>query len=374
MYSAGTPDRSFWPGLCVAQQLDRTCDCPEQVFKVPVTHVSSSRGASAYDEALEGPHVQEPEAPGRRRVPQMRGLSRCHMTEIDVRAFDEYGGGRLGARCGPRYERFWSLDHQSGHRRAARRCPGRGWYASARRRYGHGRSRRDGGGRGADATGVDVASAMVEIRRRHPAVAFVQASVTALPFADGSFDGAVGNIMIQHVGEPERAARACASARAGRTRGAVDVDLPERSPFFAALLGAIAEAEVPPPSEMPSGPSPSSSRTTPPSTRCYRARALPMSRSTRFHLPVQSADDLIAALSDGTVRTERCARLTIHNGAGSEKVSKLGLRLAPARDLRRACVGQDRQRNAPAYTAMTTWPTAWCPSMWPTAVGASPSG
>lgn len=62
--------------------------------------------------------------------------------------------------------------------------------------------------RGAEATGVDVSSAMVEIAaRRHPAVRFVQASVTQLPFADGSFDAAVGNHLIQHIAEPERAAR-----------------------------------------------------------------------------------------------------------------------------------------------------------------------
>ena len=145
---------------------------------------------------------------------------------------------------------------------------------------------------------------MVEIAaRRHPAVAFVQASVTALPFADGSFDGAVGNIMIQHVGEPERAAklRECSCrADAWRCRRGT---YPRRSPFFAALLGAIAEAEVPPPSE-----------------NAIRPVLFQFADDAAFDallqgsgfanveidtisldLPVQSADDLIAALSDGTV-------------------------------------------------------------------------
>jgi ubiquinone/menaquinone biosynthesis C-methylase UbiE len=40
----------------------------------------------------------------------------------------------------------------------------------------------------------------------YPATTFVQASVTELPFADECFDAAVGNIVIQHVGRPERAA------------------------------------------------------------------------------------------------------------------------------------------------------------------------
>ena len=49
--------------------------------------------------------------------------------------------------------------------------------------------------RGAEATGVDVAAAMVEIAgRRYPAARFVQASATELPFADESFDAAVGKV------------------------------------------------------------------------------------------------------------------------------------------------------------------------------------
>ena len=83
--------------------------------------------------------------------------------------------------------------------------------------------------RGAIATGVDVAAAMVEIAaQRHPAAQFIQASATRLPFADGSFDAAVGNIVIQHIGEPDRAALELrASARLGRSPRAVDVGCPE---------------------------------------------------------------------------------------------------------------------------------------------------
>ena len=50
-------------------------------------------------------------------------------------------------------------------------------------------------------------------------------------------------------------ARACASARLRRARRAVDGDAPERSPFFAAILGAVADADVPPPTGIPAGPS-----------------------------------------------------------------------------------------------------------------------
>ena len=110
--------------------------------------------------------------------------------------------------------------------------------------------------RGAIAVGVDVAAAMVEIAAlRHPAARFFQASATRLPFADGSFDAAVGNIVIQHIGEPERAALELARVLVSDGRVALSTwDAPERSPFFATILGAVADAEAPPPTGIPAGP------------------------------------------------------------------------------------------------------------------------
>ena len=65
---------------------------------------------------------------------------------------------------------------------------------------------------------------------------------------DPLLDAAVGNIVIQHVSEPERAAGELARVLAQGGRVALSTwDAPERSPFFAALLGAIADAQVPPP-------------------------------------------------------------------------------------------------------------------------------
>ena len=103
--------------------------------------------------------------------------------------------------------------------------------------------------RGAEATGVDVAAAMVEIAvRRNPKATFVQAAATDLPFADGSFDAVVGNNVIQHIGEPGQAA--CELKRILAPGGRIALsswDAAERSPFFAAVLGAVASAEVPAP-------------------------------------------------------------------------------------------------------------------------------
>lgn len=228
------------------------------------------------------------------------------MTDIDVRAFDRYeaAGWDLVAAL---YERVWSpittqavdplldaagveaglrvVDVGSGAGDAAARATQRG----------------------AQATGVDVAGAMVEIAtRRYPATTFVEASATELPFANESFDAAVGNIVIQHVGEPERAARELARVLVRGGRVALSTwDAPERSPFFAALLGAIADAQVPPPGEIPPGPSFFQFADEAAFQSLLRNAGFVQASLTTISVefPLDSADELITALADGTVRT-----------------------------------------------------------------------
>lgn len=166
--------------------------------------------------------------------------------------------------------------------------------------------------RGADATGVDVSAAMVEIAaRRHPAQRFVHASATELPFSSDSFDAAVGNIMIQHVGEPEAAVRELARVLRAERRVALSTwDAPERSPFFAVLLGAVGDAGVPPPSEVPPGPS------------FFQFAEQAAFRSLledagfgeveigtfAVEVPLRSVDQALAALAEGTVRVGALVR------------------------------------------------------------------
>jgi SAM-dependent methyltransferase len=228
------------------------------------------------------------------------------MAGIDVRAFDEYEAAGWELVAG-RYELLWSritgqaidalLD-------AARVEPGMRVLDVG---TGPGDAAGRAAARGAAATGVDVASAMVEIAaRRHPAATFVQASVTELPFAGDSFDAAVGNIVIQHVGEPERAARELARVLVPGGRVALSTwDVPDRSPFFAALLGAVADAEIPPPSEIPPGPSFFQFA----DQAAFGELLLGAGfvdveiETVSFEFPVRSADELITALAEGTVRT-----------------------------------------------------------------------
>ena len=166
--------------------------------------------------------------------------------------------------------------------------------------------------RGAEATGTDVAGAMVEIAaRRHPAATFVQASASELPFPDGSFDAVVGNNVIQHVGDPQRAAREMERVLVSGGRVALsNWDAAERSPFFAAVMAAVAAAEVPTPTEAPAGPSFFQFT----DDRAFRALLEDAGfesvavDSIPTEIPVGSADELIAALAEGTVRTGAALR------------------------------------------------------------------
>jgi SAM-dependent methyltransferase len=110
--------------------------------------------------------------------------------------------------------------------------------------------------RGAAAVGIDIAAAMIDLaRRQHPGLTFQVASATELPFPDASFDAVVGNLVILHVGEPERVARESVRVLVPGGRLALSTwDAPERSPLFAALLAAIGEVGVAPPAELPDGP------------------------------------------------------------------------------------------------------------------------
>jgi SAM-dependent methyltransferase len=98
--------------------------------------------------------------------------------------------------------------------------------------------------RGAVPTGVDVANAMVELARElHPGIEFIEANVADLPFGDEWFDVVLGNFMILHVGEPERAAREI--VRVLRPGGFVALstwNVPERTAMFEVMLEAIAES------------------------------------------------------------------------------------------------------------------------------------
>jgi ubiquinone/menaquinone biosynthesis C-methylase UbiE len=110
--------------------------------------------------------------------------------------------------------------------------------------------------RGADAVGIDVTRAMVDLASRtHPRLTFQQASATELPFPDASFDAVVGNLVILHVGEPELVAEESSRVLVPNGRVAFSTwNTPEQSPLFGAIFAAVADAGVDTPADLPAGP------------------------------------------------------------------------------------------------------------------------
>ena len=100
--------------------------------------------------------------------------------------------------------------------------------------------------RGLVATGVDLAAGMVQrAARSYPGIAFHQADVEDLPFADASFDAVVGAFVVNHLPRPERGAAEL--RRVLRPRGRLVLamwDAPERVALFGLLEEAMRRARV----------------------------------------------------------------------------------------------------------------------------------
>jgi ubiquinone/menaquinone biosynthesis C-methylase UbiE len=110
--------------------------------------------------------------------------------------------------------------------------------------------------RGASVIAVDVASAMITLASRlHPGLDLRQADVHDLPFEDASFDAAVGNFVILHLGRPEQAMTGF--VRVVRPGGRIALtawDLPQHARFVGVFVEAVAQAGATPPEDVPAGP------------------------------------------------------------------------------------------------------------------------
>lgn len=95
--------------------------------------------------------------------------------------------------------------------------------------------------RGAEAVGVDFASAMVaEASRAYPAVEFREGDAENLPFADASFDAVICGFGLLHMAEPDKAiAEARRVLRPGGRYAFTVWSTPERHEFYTIVLGAI---------------------------------------------------------------------------------------------------------------------------------------
>ena len=110
--------------------------------------------------------------------------------------------------------------------------------------------------RGADATGIDVAAAMVAIARQAwPGARFRQGDAHSLPFPDRSFDAITSGFAILHLGRPERAVAEMVRVLVPGGRVAVTVwDQPERVPLLGAVAAALVAAGADVPDDIPAGP------------------------------------------------------------------------------------------------------------------------
>jgi SAM-dependent methyltransferase len=97
-------------------------------------------------------------------------------------------------------------------------------------------------GRGAEVTGVDAEPSMVELAsRRVPGAAFRHGVLPELPFPDDTFDAAVANFVLNHVGEP--AAALAGMRRVVRPGGRVAVTIwPQPLPEAQRLWDEIFDA------------------------------------------------------------------------------------------------------------------------------------
>jgi SAM-dependent methyltransferase len=110
--------------------------------------------------------------------------------------------------------------------------------------------------RGAEATGVDVADAMVRLATDlHPGAGFTRADAESLPFPDGTFDAVVGNLAILHFGRPERAVAEFARVLVpGGVLALSTWDNPAVGRLPGIFFQAIQEAGVEAPPDLPPGP------------------------------------------------------------------------------------------------------------------------
>jgi SAM-dependent methyltransferase len=161
--------------------------------------------------------------------------------------------------------------------------------------------------RGAQVVGIDAAGAMLAVaHERHPELEFRQANAEELPFADGSFDAAVANFLVLHLGRPERAAAEFARVLAPGGRLALTAwDVPEQARFLGVFLDAIAAAGAGAPPDLPTGPDFFRfSRDEEFASLLHGAGLEDVEVETiAFVQPVSSADHLWHGLLGGTVRT-----------------------------------------------------------------------
>jgi SAM-dependent methyltransferase len=160
--------------------------------------------------------------------------------------------------------------------------------------------------RGADVVGVDLSETMLAFARtRLPAVEFVQGNAMALPFADASFDAAVGAFLLLHVGRPEAVVAEAVRVLATDGRAAFSVwDEPARSRWIGVVFDAFQAAGASPPPDVPHGPPMFRFAEDAEFTGLLTGAGLTdvVVETIEFPLELDSGDELWTGLIEGSVR------------------------------------------------------------------------
>jgi ubiquinone/menaquinone biosynthesis C-methylase UbiE len=161
--------------------------------------------------------------------------------------------------------------------------------------------------RGASVVGVDVAPGMVQLAREmHPGLDFREADAEALPFDDGSFDAAVSNFVVPHLGRHERVVSELMRVLKRDGRLALTTwDSPDRMRLLGVVLDAFAEAGATTPNDLPVGPPFFRYADDEQFAALLRAGGLTDVRveTITFRHDVSTADELWEGMHTGTVRT-----------------------------------------------------------------------
>jgi SAM-dependent methyltransferase len=161
--------------------------------------------------------------------------------------------------------------------------------------------------RGARPSGIDISPGMVaEARRRHPGLEIATADVTDLPFPDGAFGAAVGNFVLNHLPEPERAVAEVHRVLASGGGVALSLwDHPERARWLGLVSDALREEGIAPPPSVAD--SPPSYRFADPGEMRSLLRGAGLTRvrleTVRMVVAVADADELWDGVLGGSVRT-----------------------------------------------------------------------
>jgi SAM-dependent methyltransferase len=147
---------------------------------------------------------------------------------------------------------------------------------------------------------------VAEARRRHPGVEVVQGDVTDLLFPDGAFGAAVGNFVLNHLPEPERAVAEVRRVLAPGGGVALSLwDHPEHARWLGLVADALGEEGIAPPPLVADSP-PSYRFSDPDEMRSLlRGAGLTGIRveTVRMVVELADADELWDGVLGGSVRT-----------------------------------------------------------------------